>query len=84
MNTAEYVAEQMAKPFTARKIPDLKHVRYCRKNSRRYLSLGVQPAHAGAAFNTSWFYEGYERFLARPDSYYVNAVLPWKTILEYK
>mgnify|MGYP007008286294 CR=1 FL=1 len=83
MHTADFVAMQMTKRFTARKIPDRKHVRYCRKNSRRYLSLGFEPAHAGAAFNANWFYEGYERFRARPDSYYVNAVLPWETILEY-
>lgn len=83
MNTAEFITMQMAKPFTTRKIPDLKHVHHCRKSLRMYLSLGLEPAQAGAAFNAKWFYEGYERFRAHPNNYYANAVLPWKTILEY-
>lgn len=83
MNTSEFVAKQMAKRFTARKIPDLKHVRYCRKHTCLHLSFGIEVAHAGSTFNTDWFFEGYRRFRARPDRYYANAVLPWETILEH-
>lgn len=83
MNTAEYVAKQMAKRFTARKIPDLKHVRYCRKHTCLHLGLGFEVGHAGSTFNADWLYEGYQRFRDRPKNYYANDVLPWETILEY-
>lgn len=82
MNTAEFVAMQMAKRFTARKIPDRKHVQYCRKHTCRHLSLGYEAAHGGAAFKADWFYESYHRFRDRPARYYANDVIPWKDILE--
>ena len=83
MTPKQFVAIQMAKRFTAREIPDRKHVQYCRKHTCRHLSLGYEAAHAGAAFHADWFFESYHRFRDRPSRYYANAVIPWSAILEH-
>lgn len=83
MTPKQFVAMQMAKRFTARKIPDRKHVQYHRTHICRQLSLGYEPPSAAAAFNTEWFYEGFHRFRDRPYRYYDNDVIPWKDTLEH-
>ena len=83
MNTAEFVAMQLAKRFTARKIPDRKHVQHCRALSCFTLTRGFKPTPAAASFRKDWFYEGYQRFRNRPEHYYANDVVPWETILEH-
>ena len=83
MNTAEFVTMQMAKPFTAREIPDLKYTQYCRRYTCAHLRLGYEVTHIGASFKGDLFYEGYRHFRDSPPSYYINAVIPWENILEY-
>lgn len=82
MTPKQFVAMQLAKRFTARRIPDIKPIQECRKHTCIHLSLGREVAHAAAAFNADWLYEDYRRFRHRPELYYDNAVLPWETILK--
>lgn len=83
MTPKQFVTVQMTKRFTARKIPDIKHIQFCRNHTCRYLSLSFTPTHATAVFNAVWFYEDYKRFRRRPEHYYANAVIPWEAILEH-
>lgn len=83
MNTKEFVAMQMAKGFTERKIPDLRHMRHYRKLTCIILTQGYELPHSFNLFDPDWAYEGYERFRDHPDSYYPNKVLPWETLLGY-
>lgn len=83
MTPKQFVAIQMAKRFTARKIPDRKYIQSCRKYTCNSLRIGYEPATSSSIFNADWLYEGYQRFRDRPARYYTNEVIPWKTILEH-
>ena len=81
MNTTEFVAKQIVKRFTARKIPDLHHMRHRRRQTCKYLTLGYEARHADTVFNETSLYESFHRFRARPSHYYANDVLTWKEIV---
>lgn len=83
MRTTDFVAMQMSKRFTARKIPDLRHIQHCRKLTCFTLIRGHESLHSPAMFEPDWLYEGFTRFRDRPNSYYANEVIPWETLLEY-
>lgn len=83
MNTAEFVTKQIAKRFTARKIPDLHHMRYCRKHTCKYLTLGYEATHADVVFNQTALYESFHRFRKHPSRYYTNDVITWKEIIDH-
>ena len=83
MNTSEFVAKQIAKRFTTRQIPDLHHMRHCRRQTCKYLALGYEAIHADAVFNETTLYESFHRFRKHPSRYYANDVITWKEIIDH-
>lgn len=83
MTPKQFVAMQIVKRFTAREIPDLHHMRHCRRQTCKYLTLGYEAVHADAVFSETTLYESFHRFRKHPSRYYTNDVITWEEIVEH-
>ena len=84
MNTKEFVAMQLAKPFKERRIPDSL---YIRKNTFRItlleLSAGQAPQQAGFCFGNNFMYENFTRYIGALYMLYPNIVITEGECREY-
>ena len=84
MNTKEFVAMQLAKPFKERRIPDSL---YIRDNTFREtlleLTKGRAPESAGFCFGNSFMYENFTRYICAMHSLYPNVVITEEECREY-
>lgn len=76
MNTKEFVAMQMAKPFKKRRIPDSLYIRNNTfRLTLRALTEGEQPENAGFCFSNGFMYENYTRYIGALHSLYPNVII---------
>lgn len=76
MNTKEFVAMQLAKPFKNRRIPDAVYIRNNTFRSALFeLTRGQQPENAGFCFDNRFMYEGYVRYIGAYHSLYPNILI---------
>ena len=76
MNTKEFVAMQLGKPFRERRIPDALYIRT--RNFRAILSeltAGRKPENAGFCFDNGFMYENYERYIGAFSTLYPNVII---------
>lgn len=84
MNTAEFVAMQLAKPFPKRRIPDSLYFRNSHFPTVLLdLTEGRQPEHASLCFDNNYMYEGYTRYIGAFHSLYPNVIITEEECLEY-
>ena len=76
MNTREFVAMQLGKPFVERRIPDALYIRTRNLTAiLHYLTEGRQPENAGFCFDNGFMYENYERYIDAYNSLYPNVII---------
>lgn len=76
MTTKEFVAMQLAKPFTERRIPDSSFIRnYTHPRTLVDLIQGEEPENGGFCFDNYFMYEHYNRYLGSFTYLYPNVVI---------
>ena len=77
MNTKEFIAQQLAKPFEERCIPDSLYVRgYMASAILPALTQSEFPPTITSCFNNDFFYERQCRFIGASDDLYPNIIIP--------
>lgn len=84
MNTKEFVAMQLAKPFKERLIPDSLYIRgYTFSTTLLDLTAGQAPESAGFCFGNDFMYEDFTRYLGSLYLLYTNVVITEKECRKY-
>lgn len=84
MNTKEFVAMQLAKPFKERRIPDSFYIRnVIFHETLLALTTGRAAESAGSCFDNKFMYEHFTRYLSSFHILYPNVVITEKECLKY-
>lgn len=84
MNTKEFVAMQLAKPFTERRIPDARFIHdYTHPRTLVDLLQGEEPENGGFCFDNEFMYEDYNRYIGAFNRLYPNVVITEKECREH-
>ena len=84
MNTKEFVAMQLAKPFKERRIPDSLYIRNATfRETLLELTKGRAPESAGFCFSYNFMYEHFTRYLSSLHMLYPNVVITEEECREY-
>lgn len=84
MNTKEFVAMQLAKPFKERLIPDSLYIRnHIFPTTLLDLTAGQAPGSASFCFRNDFMYENFTRYLGSLYMLYPNVVITEEECSEY-
>ena len=84
MNTKEFVAMQLAKPFKERRIPDSLYIHSVTfRETLHELTKGRASESAGSCFSYNFMYEHFTRYLSSFHMLYPNIVITEEACRKY-